>query len=371
MIEAPAVLRTTRPSPLQAIAHAALTFALLALILAVLFPRVADADVTWSAFGEITWGALAAIVVVFAFTELLKALPYVVLVPRLGVWQSFVANEASTTISNTIPGPSGTAATYLMFRSWGFNADDFGKAVIVNSVWNNAVLLVFPVVAMLIYGPGHDVDGYGFLIAVAGVVIALICGAIIVGIARSVGFARRVGVIAGHVVTWARGIIGRPRPEDFGDAVVKFRTDVMETVASRWLALTIVILVKYLAAAWLLLICLRAVGVGSAVLNWREILVAYAIVRLLTVIQITPGGVGVTEFAYAAVLEALAGAGTDVDSAIVAGTLLFRGFTYVAPIIVGIPCYLVWRMKKRWRVQAATLSEGPTAFATAGFRATG
>ena len=130
------------------------------------------------------------------------------------------------------------------------------------------------------------------------------------------------------------------------------------------------ILAKYLTGVWLLLLCLRGVGVGRDVLDAREVLVGYAVVRLLTVIQITPGGVGVTELAYAAVLQGLAGAGDDVDSAILAGTLLFRAFTYLGPILVGIPCYLVWRARKSWTADVARVRDDPAGFATARFRPT-
>jgi len=369
LVEAPAVLKTTRPTPLQAVGHAAVTIGLLVLILGVLFPRLSDADSAGDAFAQVSIAGLGLITALFFVSELFKAGPYVVLVPRMRVSQSFVANEASSTISNTIPGPSGTAATYLMFRSWGFDADAFGKATIVNSVWNNAVILLFPAVAMLLYGPTNDVDGYGAIIGLVGVVIAVIGAVVIFGMIRSVAFSHRVGVLCGRVVTWARGIIGRPRPADFGDAVVRFRADVMDTVKTRWHALTLVIVGKYLMGALLLGVCLRAVGVGENILDWREILVGYAVVRLLTVIQITPGGVGVTELAYAAVLQSLAGdVGSGLDSAIVAGTLLFRAFTYVGPILVGIPCYLVWRMKKSWKTDVAEVRDDPAGFATAGFR---
>jgi uncharacterized membrane protein YbhN (UPF0104 family) len=288
------------------------------------------------------------------------------LVPGMSVPKSIVINEASATISNTIPGPSGTAAAYLMFRSWGFGADDFGKATIVNGVWNNAVLFIGPSVAFLLYLPGHSAALGWVVIGVIGLVIAAIGAYVVIRMVRSEPFARWVGELCGRIVTWARGIVRRPKPADFGDAVVKFRVEVIDTVRSKWHVLTVVMIVKYLASALLLLMSLRAVGIPRSVLDWREILLAYAVVRVITMIQITPGGVGITEVAYAAVLQTFTT--NEWDSAILAGTLVFRALSYLGPILLGIPCFVVWRSKKSWRTDAGQVRDDPAGFATAGFR---
>jgi uncharacterized membrane protein YbhN (UPF0104 family) len=365
-LEAPAVLSTARPTPLQVVGHVALTLGMLALIAVVLFPMMGNLEDAKDALADVTFVEMTLLLVVFLFNEYMKAMPYVVLVDGMGLPRSFVCNEASATISNTIPGPSGTAAAYLMFRSWGFGADDFGKATIVNGVWNNAVLFLGPSVAFLIYYPGHDVASGWVVIGLVGLVIAAVGGYVVVRMIRSESFSRWVGVLCGRVVTWARGIVRRPRPADFGDAVVRFRGEVIETVRTKWGTLTIVMVVKYLASAALLLMSLRAVGIPASVLDWREVLLAYAAVRVVTMIQITPGGVGITEVAYSAALQTFAG--NEWDSAILAGTLVFRGFSYLGPIILGIPCYVVWRSKRSWRRDQVEVRDDPAGFATAGFR---
>jgi hypothetical protein len=37
----------------------------------------------------------------------------------------------------------------------------------------------------------------------------------------------------------------------------------------------------------------------------------------------------------------------------VAGVLLFRVVTYIAPIASGAICYVIWRRKRSWRVDVA------------------
>ena len=47
---------------------------------------------------------------------------------------------------------------------------------------------------------------------------------------------------------------------------------------------------------WLVLLaCLRAVRQSQAQLPWQTSLAAFAVIRLLTLMPITPGGLGITE----------------------------------------------------------------------------
>ena len=64
--------------------------------------------------------------------------------------------------------------------------------------------------------------------------------------------------------------------------------------------------------------------------------------------EITPGGVGVVEVAYIAALTYVTQDAYHTE--IVAGVLLFRVVTYIAPIPAGAVAYVFWRMKKSWRV---------------------
>ncbi len=50
---------------------------------------------------------------------------------------------------------------------------------------------------------------------------------------------------------------------------------------------------------WLVLLaCLRAAGLSQAQVPWQTSLAAFAFIRLLTALPITPGGVGITNSAW-------------------------------------------------------------------------
>lgn len=56
--------------------------------------------------------------------------------------------------------------------------------------------------------------------------------------------------------------------------------------------------------------------------------------------------------------------GPDANDAVVAGVLLFRGVTYLGPMLLGVGSYFVWRRKKDWRANGEGLSPS---LALAGF----
>ena len=70
-------------------------------------------------------------------------------------------------------------------------------------------------------------------------------------------------------------------------------------------------------------------------------LALYSVGRIGTMVQITPGGVGVVEVVYAAVFMTVID--EQYDPEVVTAVLLYRLLTYVLPILVGGFTYFVWR----------------------------
>jgi uncharacterized protein (TIRG00374 family) len=73
------------------------------------------------------------------------------------------------------------------------------------------------------------------------------------------------------------------------------------------------------------------------------VLAAYAVERMLTLVPITPGGVGVVETAATAVLV---GFGADPVGA-AAGVVLFRVFSYLIEIPLGAVVAAAWFARTR------------------------
>jgi uncharacterized membrane protein YbhN (UPF0104 family) len=104
-----------------------------------------------------------------------------------------------------------------------------------------------------------------------------------------------------------------------------------------------------------LLACLRAVGVSDAEVSWAQVLVAFAFMRLITIVPLTPGSAGAAEFALIAPLVAAGGDPEQVTAAV----LVYRALTWGLQIPVGVACYLWWRRSQR-RTQPATTADPQT-----------
>jgi hypothetical protein len=81
---------------------------------------------------------------------------------------------------------------------------------------------------------------------------------------------------------------------------------------------------------WLVLLaCLRGTGLPQAQVPWQTSFAAFAFVRLLTALPVTPGGLGITELGLIATLAA--GAGHRASAQVTAAVLLYRAVTYLPP----------------------------------------
>ncbi len=96
------------------------------------------------------------------------------------------------------------------------------------------------------------------------------------------------------------------------------------------------------------LLCLRFSGVpasGDGSVSWVVAFGVFAFVRLISAIPITPGAVGIAEASFTGLLVAAGG----LEVPVVAGTLLFRGLTWLMPLPLGLPAYVAWMVKERKR----------------------
>jgi uncharacterized membrane protein YbhN (UPF0104 family) len=337
----PGILQTREATPLQKLTRALLSLLLLYLIFGVLIPSFADYEDVWAAITSLSMAAVVAMVLITLLIETLKSAAPASLVPGFSVFKAFLSQEAAAVVSNTIPGPSGTVAKYSFYTRFGVDPVTFGKAIVVNGAFNNAVALILPSIAIAALATQDDVPSRVIWLAVVGLVISMVGIAVVVGIMRSERFARGFGERLGRVLNWARGLVNRPPAEAVGEAVAGFRMDVLATVTRRGPLLLVIILCKDLATYLGLVVSLRAVGAPHDDLTAVEIFAVYSLVRLLTLIEITPGNIGIAETLYISGL--IWAAESTSDDTIVAGVFVFRMFTYLLPIVLGGVCWIGMR----------------------------
>jgi uncharacterized membrane protein YbhN (UPF0104 family) len=339
------IFEAPKPAPLQILARAALVALLLYLIFGVLIPRFADYDEVWEAITSLSAVGLVLMIVLTLTIELMKSAAPSLLIDDLGLGQAFVAQEAAATVSNTIPGPSGTITKYAIYRRYGIEFIDFSRGTVMNGVWNNLIALVLPSIAMLLLATQETIPRRVLAVTLLALGISVVIVAVGVCIVRSARFARRFGELTGQFVNWIRGLVNRPPSEAVGEAVVRFRFDVMETARQRGFRLTAIIVGKEFSTYLALLVAVRSVDIERFDLTAIEVFAAYTFVRLLTLVEITPGNVGIAETLY---ISTLSWATPETsNSGIVGAVFVFRMFTYLGPIVIGGGCWLWLRYSFR------------------------
>lgn len=334
----------------------ALSVAVVVAVFAGVLPRIASYSDVWATIVAMSWWEVALLLIVAGWNLVTYWFVMVAALPGLSYRQAAVVNQASTAISNTMPagGALGVGVTYAMYRSWGFTPGAIARSVVISGIWNNFMKLGLPVVMLCLLAIEGGVSVALLLSALIGVALLVASIVFFALLLRSDDLAWAIGDRAGWVVSRLRRLVGRDPVTTWGSAVLRFRADTIDLVATRWRALTISSFVSHLSLAIVLLTALRVVGIGRDTVSWIAVLAAFAFVRLISALPITPGGVGVVELGYVAALTI--GLDSSQRAMVVAGVLMFRFLTYFLPIPLGLLAYLFWRGNRSWRQTPETES---------------
>lgn len=349
----PPILESEPTSPRQRIIRIALTLVLLYLIFGVLIPSFASYEDVWDALTSLDPAALLVLTGLTLVVEGCKAGAFAVIIKPLRFTDAFLAQESAAIISNTVPGPSGTAARYVSYRKLGISTEDFATSYVVNSSVSNVLPLILPSIGLALVSTQETVPDRVWTLALIGLGVSLALLALVILILRSERFARGFGARLGRFLNWLRGMARRPPGEELGDTVVTWRSDVVEIFRRRAVSLVGLFLLRELATYLVLLTSLRGLGVGSNVLTPLEVFAVYTVVRLATLVEITPGNVGIAEAFYISALS-YAADGREAD-AIVAAVFVFRMFTYLGPILIGGVCTPI--LARRFRKVGAAVPD--------------
>ena len=339
--------RRTRPRDM--IVRGVLTIILVLLVGWLLLSNLGEISQVWDALAAVSAVDAWILVILLLVTQLLVAAQLAITVPGIRLNRALVAVESAAAASNIIPGPSGTATRLAVLRSWGFYTDDFARSWLFTSALTNFTVLSMPAFAIVLVATQNSISTGLLVLGLAGLVISLIASYCIIRIMHSEAFARRFGALTGRLVRWSYGIARRrPSDEDFVEATLRFRNGIAQTWSERGWAVSAAVVGNYVVQGMIFGLSVRAVGLGYDEVPVGAVAVVYTAVRLLTIVNFTPGGVGVTEALYTSALLTVTD-GAD-QSQVVAAVFLFRGLTYVGPILLGAVSLLIWRFRSSWRV---------------------
>jgi hypothetical protein len=153
--------------------------------------------------------------------------------------------------------------------------------------------------------------------------------------------ALRAGRVLQYGLAVAARLARRTPPASAAGSLSGFRDRAGALLATRGWRITAATVASHLMLWLVLLACLRAVSLSQAQLPWQTSLAAFAFIRLLTAMPITPGGLGITELGLIGILAG--GAGHKAGAQVTAAVLMYRAVTYLPSIPLGALAFLTWR----------------------------
>lgn len=255
--------------------------------------------------------------------------------PGLSRARAFALNLGGSSISNVLPfgGAAGIGLNYAMLRSWGYNRLQITAFATVSNLVVALVKIAIAVVGLIALSFMPDIAAQLSRPTSPGAIAVFSTIAIL--------------AVAG---VWAYRRWGRQRDGGVMAWVAQLWEQCAHVLRRGWRGLAVGGIgypMLQVALMWSCLIALQVhVGFGA-------VLAAFAVERMLSLVPITPGGVGVVETAATATLV---GFGADPVGA-AAGIVLFRVFSYLIEIPLGAVVAATWFARTRSaRLRAASIA---------------
>jgi putative heme transporter len=321
----------------------ALSVLIVAAVFGLALPRISSYGQEWHTVTTMTWPRIALVISATAGSLAATWVMIRAFLPGLRLHQAAAVSLSSSAVANTVPA-GGTLALGLSWRmmtSWGVGTQDFVQYTLVSGLWNVFARLSLPVIALLALAvtgmsgevpPAAAYSGAGALVVIAAGLRFLL---------RSKRCATLAGRALQRMETLGCRLTRRQPSRQMASGLLRFRAGTSAMLAERGIRITVTTMLANIAFWLVLLACLRASGLAQAQVSWQASLAAFAVVRLMTVLPLTPGGLGIVELGLTAPL--IAGLGSGASTRVAAAVLLYRALTYLPSLPLGALAYVWWR----------------------------
>jgi uncharacterized protein (TIRG00374 family) len=320
----------------------AIPFLILAVVFVVALPRIVDYRAVAAAVASLDLQDLLLLAASTCLAYVANAVPYRILVSELSWRHAVGADLAGRAVASTIPGPTDIATRLLLYTQWGIPLDRASAGLVIGGLLETVSSLVLPLIAVIvIVVTGGAIEPAGAMLAAIGVLVLALGTVVFVTIVRSERLARRIGNGLSRAIGWLFARLHRRPPTGVADAVMDLRTELHDILNRDGLEAYGAAVLAKLAWFLVLMVSLRACGVGPEVISPATVLATMAIVSFVALLPITPGAIGVSEVAYIALLTAA------IDPAyaaqVAAAVLLYRVAQWLIPIPLGWALLIVMR----------------------------
>ena len=306
-------------------------------------PHFASYRSVWASVEMMTWLQVLLVVMAAAASLVAGWLVICSILPSVRLREAAVVNLGSTAAANTLPagGALAMGISWTMLSGWGVSGAEYVLYTLVSGIWNVFARLGLPVAALMIMATVSRPQAGLLAGAVAGLVLLVIVAVGFSLLLRSESFALRADAAVQRALMVACRLARRAPPSSAAGSLQGFRERASGLLGARGWRITAATAVNSLALWLVLLASVRGVGLSQSQVPWQTSLAAFAFVRLLTVLPVTPGGAGITELGLVSILAA--GADHKLAGQVTAAVLLYRAVTYLAPIPLGALACVAWR----------------------------
>ena len=337
--------KTARPRPGtgRKILRTTLSAAVVAVIFWFALPRFASYRGVLAGISAMTWPQALLIAVTAAASMASGWIVICSVLPSIRLREAAVVNLGSSAVANTLPagGALAMGVSWAMLSGWGISTADYVLYSLVSGIWNVFARLSLPVLALLVLLTAGRPEAGLIAAAAAGLALLAASAAGLALLLRSEPFALRAGRALQCALAAGCRLIRRPPPAGIPGSLLGFRNRAAALLSTRGWRITAATVAGNLALWLVLLACLRGTGLSQAQVPWQTSLAAFAAVRLVTALPVTPGGLGITELGLVTFLAADAGHKASVQ--VTAAVLLYRAVTYLPSIPLGALACLAWR----------------------------
>jgi putative heme transporter len=324
------------PSRRAALLRSGLIVGVLVVVFLVILPRYIDYQEVAAAFQALTPGQIAVMTILGLLAWFVSGLVFCALIPGLSIIRGPTSWLILSGIGASVPfGPWNMGVLWVVVRGWGIANIPATSGIALYGVVNELSRLFLPLFAVVVLAGTGALAGAtnadtAWVIALISVVAFVVATALIIAVVRSERAADWLGRTGQRIVSWVMRRLGRQGAPDVSASIHRFRDQLGVVIRRRGLVALGTSILSQFAWVIVLIVALRMTGVPESVLSPGEIFAVYALVMVVTIIPLSPGGAGVPELLFISGLTAIAG--TEYQAAVTAGVFLYRLYYWFVPI---------------------------------------